>query len=89
MAIGTHPEHNQETQHFLLETDFEVDAVDPQVHLVAAALPEVLGLVLPLLVSRVIIVADELWRELLASLKARGLIFDFAIIRSRDVVGMP
>ena len=50
-AIGPHPDHHQQAEFLLLETDLEVDAVDPQVDVVGTrqiALPEGLGLVLPL-----------------------------------------
>ena len=51
VAVGTHADHHQQAEFLLLEADLEVDAVDPQVDVVGArqiALPEGLGLVLPL-----------------------------------------
>ena len=50
-AISTHPDHHQQAELFQVEADLEVDAVDPQVHVVGArevSLPEGCGLVLPL-----------------------------------------
>jgi len=35
-AISTHPEHHQQTELFLLEADFEVNPVHPQVDVVGA-----------------------------------------------------
>ena len=35
-AVSTHPDHHQQAQLLLVEADLEVDAVDPQVHVVGA-----------------------------------------------------
>ena len=60
-AVGTHADHHQQTQLLLLEPDFEVDAVDPEVDIIAGDVAVVEGgrFLLPLAGQSVIVAADN------------------------------
>jgi hypothetical protein len=61
-AVSAHADHHRQADLVLLEADLEVDAVDPQVHVIDVLqrpLAELRGVVLPCSVSRVIVAADR------------------------------